>query len=104
MRVAFFPYWVYHLPKGKPTQPTKQMANTFFETFFAEKDLTEQIYEIEMLGSLHLIPTESVIEKIKTTQGEEAKQIENILRQIDFKNGDVHHFLRHLATAMAAQF
>ena len=82
---------------------------TFFNTFFAEKDLTELTYEVEskndsIFGNTHLIPTTAVIEKIKTTRGDEAKQIENILRQIDFKNGDVHHFLRHLAQAMADQF
>jgi hypothetical protein len=82
---------------------------TFFNTFFAEKDLTELTYEVEskndsIFGTTHLIPTTAVIEKIKTTRGDEAKQIESILRQIDFKNGDVHHFLRHLAQAMADQF
>ena len=90
--------------------PLQAMATTtFFNTFFAEKDLIEEIYEVEaktggIFGTTHLIPTTAVIEKIKTTRGEEAKQIENILRQIDFRNGDVHHFLRHLAQAMADQF
>ncbi len=82
---------------------------SFFNTFFAEKDLEELTYEVEskndsIFGTTHLIPSTAVIEKIKTTRGEEAKQIENILRQIDFRNGDVHHFLRHLAQAMADQF
>ena len=81
----------------------------FFETFFAEKNLTEEIYEVEsknesIFGTTHLIPTSRVIERIMTTRGDEAKQIEGILRQIDFHNGDVHHFLRHLAQAMADQF
>ena len=82
---------------------------TFFTTFFAEKDLTEQIYEVEaktggIFWTTHLIPTSAVIERIHATRGEEAKKIEQILRQIDFANGDVHHFLRHLAQAMADQY
>ena len=89
---------------------TKHMTTaTFFETFFTEKNLTEEIYEVEaktggIFGTTHLIPTSAVIAKIKTTKGNEAKQIEGILRKIDFANGDVHHFLRHLAQAMADQF
>ena len=84
------------------------MAN-YITTFFAEKDLIEETYEVEskndsIFGTTHLIPTSAVIERIETTKGEERKAIENILRQIDFKNGDVHHFLRHLAQAMADQF
>jgi|TARA_B100000035_G_scaffold300773_1_gene296760 hypothetical protein len=82
---------------------------TFFNTFFEEKGLTEEIYEVEakndgIFGATHLIPTTAVIERIKTTRGEEAKKIEAILRELDFRNGDVHHFLRHLAQAMAEQF
>ncbi len=77
----------------------------FFTTFFNEKNLVERTYEVKAEdGTPNLIPTTAVIEKIKTTRGEEAKQIENILRQIDFRNGDVHHFLGHLAQAMAISF
>ena len=84
-------------------------TSTFFATFFEEKALTEEIYEVEskndsIFGTTHLIPTSAVIEKIKTTRGNEAKQIEGILRKIDFANGDVHHFLRHLAQSMADRF
>lgn len=90
------------------------MTNTFtgidfFETFFEEKDLDEQLYEIEsknesIFGTTHLIHSTEVISRIKTSRGDEARQIERILRQIDINNGDVHHFLRHLAQAMADQF
>ena len=92
-----------------PLLKTQMTTATFFDTFFEEKDLTDTLYEVEskndsVFGTTHLIPSSAVIAKIKTTKGQEAKQIEQILRQIDFKNGDVHHFLRHLAQAMADQF
>ena len=77
----------------------------FFQAFFSEKDLENRVYEVAAPGgTMNLIQTDMVIAKIKTTQGEEAKKIEAILRQIDFKNGDVHHFLAHLAQAMAVHF
>ena len=85
------------------------MTANFFTTFFDEKDLTEQVYEVESKnespwGKTHLITTAAVIEQIKLTEGDEAEVIENILRQIDLRNGDVHHFLRHIAQAMADKF
>ena len=79
--------------------------NTFFNRYFNEKDLDNQVYEIAALnGTMNLIETDMVIAKIKTTQGEEAKKIEAIIRQIDCLNGDLHHFLKHLAQAMAIDF
>ena len=77
----------------------------FLSTFFAEKDLAERTYEVEAAdGTLNLVPTSSVIERILTTRGQERRQIETILRTLDIRNGDVHHFLQHLAQAMAVSF
>tara|TARA_R100000458_G_C8009803_1_gene74372 strand:- start:225 stop:470 length:246 start_codon:yes stop_codon:yes gene_type:complete len=77
---------------------------TFFETFFSEKDLDDQVYEVKVNETYHLIPTSIVIDQIKTTTGAEAEKIETILRKIDFLNGDVHHFLKHLAQGIAFNY
>ena len=74
----------------------------FFATFFLEKDLTDEVYTVTSKnGTPNIIPSSVVIEAVKRTRGEEAKKIETILRKIDFLNGNVHHFLQHLAQAMA---
>ena len=73
------------------------------EVFFEEKDLDIQCYEIEVDGWTHIITTDVVIEKILSTKGDERAQISNILLQLDICNGDIHHFLRHLAKAIAEQ-
>ena len=74
----------------------------FFETFFSEKDLPDEVYTVTSEnGTPNIIPSSVVIEAVKRTRGEEAKKIETILRKIDFLNGNVHHFLQHLAQAMA---
>ncbi len=79
--------------------------NTFFNRFFDEKNLENRIYEVAApQGTMNFIETDMVIAKIKTTQGEEAQKIETVLRTIDFKNGNVHHFLNHIAQAMAVDF
>ena len=77
---------------------------TFFETFFSEKDLDDQVYEVKVNETYHLISTSIVIDQIKTTTGAEAEKIETILRKIDFLNGDVHHFLKHLAQGIAFNY
>tara|TARA_R100000655_G_scaffold10227_1_gene24826 strand:+ start:231 stop:476 length:246 start_codon:yes stop_codon:yes gene_type:complete len=74
----------------------------FFETFFLEKNLTDEVYTvISNNGTPNIIPSTVVIEAVKRTKGEEAKKIETILRKIDFLNGDVHDFLKHLAQGLA---
>ncbi len=79
--------------------------NTFFNRFFDEKNLENRIYEVAApQGTMNFIETDMVIAKIKTTQGEEAQKIETVLRKIDFANGNVHHFLNHIAQAMAVDF
>jgi len=79
--------------------------NTFFNRFFDEKNLENRIYEVTApQGTMNFIETDMVIAKIKTTQGEEAQKIETVLRTIDFRNGNVHHFLNHIAQAMAVDF
>jgi hypothetical protein len=74
------------------------MTNKFIKVFFEEKQLSEQVYEINHGGMIHFIETGFVIDLIKRSSKDEQKKIEMILRKIDFVNGDVHHFLQHLAT------
>jgi hypothetical protein len=78
-----------------------EMTNTqkYLNVFFEEKALDERTYEIENDGMTHFVESEFVIEVIKnSTSAAEQEQIANIIRKIDFMNGDVHHFLQHLAT------
>jgi hypothetical protein len=89
-------------PKGaQTTKHQRPMKNTFLTRFFEEKDLVDMLYEVKATdGMLHLIPTGVVVEKILNAPANEQKKIEGVLRKIDFLNGDVHHFLRHLAQAL----
>ena len=79
---------------------------SYLKTFFAEKNLSERTYNLtsERDGAFHVIPSEMVIEMIHTTEGKERKFIEDTLRKIDFANGDVHHFLTHLAQQIANNY
>jgi len=78
-------------------------STTYLKTFFAEKDLNDRLYEVESPnGDVHFISTEIVIEHIFAASSDEQTKIADIIRKIDFHNGDIHHFLTHLATALAA--
>jgi hypothetical protein len=78
---------------------------TFLYNFFEEKDIPSKVFNIkDRRGVSHSIPNEVVVEHIALTKGSERNKIEQILRQIDFKNGNVNHFLEHLAKAIAEQY
>jgi len=75
---------------------------TYFYNFFSEKDIPDRLFEVEDDdGVTHKIPNAVVVEFIAQTSGGEKKKIEDTLRKIDFANGDVNHFLKYLAGAIA---
>ena len=80
------------------------MASTkYLKTFFAEKNLDSRIYEInDSDGNLHLVDSELVIDCIHNTSEMDKDAIADTIRKIDFANGDVHHFLKHLANALVS--
>lgn len=78
----------------------------WLNTFIDEKGINrDRILEVEsndpIFGDLHLIPVEVVLEHMLIAPAHEQAKIKDILVQIDFANGDVYHFLNHLAGAIA---
>jgi hypothetical protein len=73
----------------------------YLKIFFKEKDLPLQDWElVDNDGVTHWISNEVVIEYIHAAPRHEQTGIANMIRKIDFMNGDVNHFLRHLAGAL----
>ena len=73
----------------------------YLNRFFTEKEIRFEMFEIkDKSGTLNFIDTDVVIETIKNCCEEEQKKIANVLRQIDFRNGDVNHFLKYLAVGL----
>jgi hypothetical protein len=76
----------------------------YLTLFFAEKDLgdLEDHFEVTTTaGTWNLIPYGCVVEAIMATTGDERAAIVATLRRIDFVNGDVRHYLRHLGQGLA---
>jgi hypothetical protein len=74
----------------------------WLDTFLEEKgiDLEETFTLLNSEGVENFMPYAVVIEHIKIAPQHEQKAIKEMIVKIDFKNGDVRHFLRHLAQAI----
>lgn len=74
----------------------------YLKRFFAEKALTQRVYEVQAKGgTTNLICTSEVIHTLLNAPDEHQRKAADILRTIDLANGDVHHFLEHMAGSMA---
>ena len=78
------------------------MSLQYLRTFFKEKDLASQVYEVTAKGgTTNLFCTEDVVDALLNASDSTQEKAASILRTIDFANGDVHNFLRHCAEGMA---
>lgn len=79
------------------------MFDKWLDTFIDEKALdTEEVFTVEGPSGPNYIPLGVVIEHIKIAPAHEQQAIKDMLVKIDFCNGDVLDFFRHLAGAIAA--
>jgi len=69
----------------------------WLDTFIEEKGIDPEEYFT--IQDNH-IPYGVVLEHIKIAPSHEQEKIKDMLVKIDFKNGDVKHFLRHLSQAL----
>lgn len=75
--------------------------NEWLDTFISEKEIdTEQILEAEGNSGTNYIPVGVLIEHIKLAPANEKERIKDTIIKIDYKNGDVMHFFKHLAGAI----
>lgn len=78
--------------------------NNWLDTFIDEKNINKHdTFEINKNGTLNIISYGSVIDHIKITSKQEQEQIKKTIVKIDFINGDVLHFFRHLGQALAKE-
>ena len=75
--------------------------NRFFKVFFEEKGLPIVHWTLrDNQGTPHQISNQSVLEFVHVAPPGEQRGIENMIRRIDFANGDVNDYLKHLAGAL----
>jgi hypothetical protein len=76
-------------------------TNQYFKRFFEEKGLREVHWDLTAQdGTPHSIGNEVVLEFINKAPPREQEGIEKMIRRINFANGDVNDYLKHLAGAL----
>ena len=77
--------------------------SNWLDTFISEKGIdTDDIFSIETDANDNIFDYAFVIAAMKTAPDHEQAAIKRTIIKIDFCNGDVCHYLRHLAQALAA--
>ena len=76
--------------------------NNWIDTLVLEKGVDlEQSFTVEGELGANYIPYAVIVEHMKIATTAEQKDIKDILVKIDYCNGDILHFFRHLGQAIA---
>lgn len=73
--------------------------NSFFRTMVEEKGILNNEFEVTHNGMTHFMNVEIVIELIESAPKHEQRKIKDTFSMIDFKNGDLMHYIKFLAEA-----
>ena len=75
--------------------------NKWIDRFIEEKNIDRyEMFTIEKNGNMHIFEFGHIIDIMKITSIKEQEEIKNNLIRIDFINGDVRGYLKHLANAL----
>ena len=74
-----------------------EKEKSYFRKLIEEKGLEDEIIEVDHNNTTHLIEMTVLIELMEKASPKEKKFIHDTLFRIDFLNGDIMHFLNHLA-------
>lgn len=73
----------------------------YLDRLIQEKNIDlDEVFSFEYENVHHIFDYRAVVNAIKTAPKEEQVQIRHMFAEIDFRNGDVKHYLRHLAQAL----
>jgi len=74
----------------------------WIDTFIEAKEIDPDEYmEIEGPSGLNMIPVSALVAAIESAPASERASIKDVIVRIDFVNGDVRGYFRHLAQAIA---
>lgn len=74
----------------------------WLDTLIEEKGIDlEQGFSVEGPSGENHMSYQNVVDAIKGASANEQAGIKNMLVRIDFANGDIRHYFRHLAQAIA---
>lgn len=74
----------------------------WLDTFLGEKGIdAEEYFDVDGPSGFNMIPVGSLVGLMKAAPAHEQRGIKAMLVKIDFVNGSVRDYLRHLAQAVA---
>lgn len=74
----------------------------WIETLVEEKNIDlETIIEAEGNSGINFIPFSVLLDAMSKANPDHQKEMKKTLVMIDFKNGDIMHYFKHLAKAIA---
>lgn len=74
----------------------------WLDTFLTEKGIdSEEVLVVDGPSGENDIPVGCLVEAMEAAPAHEQAAIKSMLVKIDFRNGDVRHYLRHLAHVIA---
>jgi hypothetical protein len=78
----------------------------WLDTFVEEKGIDrERVFDFTEGDVWHYMPVGAVLDFLRNEANRaDQSNAKQIIVMIDFKNGDVYHFLRHLAHGLAAAY
>lgn len=75
--------------------------NTWIDRFLKEKEIDKyEMFTIERNGTKHIFEIGHIVDTMKITSKQEQNAIKDMLVKIDFLNGDVRDYIKHLANAL----
>lgn len=93
------------IPEQEKENIEENLFDKWLDTFVEEKGIDlGQILEVKTDKNTHYFEVGNIIENIKATTPEEQEEIKNMIIKIDFYNGDVIDYFKHLAQALAQNY
>jgi hypothetical protein len=80
----------------------KTAFGRWLSTFLSEKGVdSDELLEVEGSSGANIMPVGVLVEIMNQAPRREQEGIKTMMVRIDFANGDVRRYLRHLASAAA---
>lgn len=93
------------IPEQEKENIEENLFDKWLDTFIEEKGIDlGQILEVKTDKNTHYFEVGNIIENIKATTPKEQEEIKNMIIKIDFYNGDVVDYFKHLAQALAQNY
>lgn len=94
-----------YLKEREIPQVEENSFSKWLDTFIEEKGIDlNVVIEITTNNDTHFFEIGNIVENIKATTREEQTEIKDMIVKIDFHNGDVIDYFKHLAKALAENF